>query len=122
VYEYDVTRVSAITITNAGSGYSTTPNVLITHSGDGYGAAAVVTLSGGVVSKIQITDPGRGYDGGSITISITGGGGSSATATASVETVTYSSFKAFAIKIVHLSDNTSIVPKTSGLRAYALQV
>lgn len=122
IYEYDVTRISAISVSPAGSGYTSAPSVLITHDGEGYGASAVATISGGAVSGIQITNPGRGYAGGTITVTITGGGGSSAAATATTDTVTYSSFKAFAIKIVHLSDNTSVVPKTSGLRAYALQV
>jgi hypothetical protein len=42
--------------------------------------------------------------------------------TVTTNTVTYSGFKKYAVKIVHLSSDTSKIPKTTNLRAYALQV
>jgi hypothetical protein len=51
-----------------------------------------------------------------------GSGGSSATAIASRSTITYTGYKEYAIKIVHLSNNSARIPKSTNLRAYALQV
>ena len=124
VFEYDVTRIDSIAVSAGGSGYSDTPpSVTITHTGNGYGAVAEAIVVGGVVTGIKITNPGRGYDGGTVSATISGGSGTGATA-GSVTTapVTFKTFKDFAIKIVHLSSNTARIPKTAGLRAYALQV
>ena len=124
VFEYDVTRIDSIAVSVGGSGYSDTPpSVRITHTGNGYGAVAEAIVVGGVVTGIKITNPGRGYDGGTVSATISGGSGTGATA-GSVTTapVTFKTYKDFAIKIVHLSSNTARIPKSSGLRAYALQV
>lgn len=51
--------IEAIGIVESGSGYQTTPEIAI--SGDGEGATAIALLIDGVVTKIQITNPGRGY-------------------------------------------------------------
>ena len=119
-FEYDLETVSAITVTAAGSGYSSVPTVSIT-GGNGFGATAKANLNGGTtVSSITITNPGRGYT-STPTITITGGGGSGATATGATATVTHSGFKTFAVKIVPLSSNTAQVPKFKDLRAIALQ-
>lgn len=63
--------IHRIKVTNGGSGYSTTkPTVTI--SGDGVGAtvvAANVTISGGAVTEIIVTDPGHGYSNATVTIS-----------------------------------------------------
>ena len=66
-------------------------------------------------------NPGRGYT-SNPTVTISGGGGSSATATAARSTITYAGYKEYAIKIVHLSSNSARIPKSTNLRAYALQV
>ena len=124
VFEYDVTRIDSIAVSAGGSGYSDAPpKVIITHTGNGYGAVAEAIVVGGVVTGIKIINPGRGYDGGTVEAEISGGSGTGAEA-GSVTTapVTFKTYKDFAIKIVHLSDNTARIPKTAGLRAYALQV
>ena len=123
VLEYDVTGIASIAVSAGGSGYTSAPNVTITHSGDGFGARATATVSAGAVTAINILDPGRGYDGGTITVTLSGGGGTSATAgTVTTQTTTYQGFKYYAIKIVPLNSTTVNVPKVRKLRAYALQV
>lgn len=81
-------EIETITVTNAGSGYTTAPTVTIT-GGTGTGAEAVAVL-GGVggdeIASITITNPGIGYT--SPTVTITGGGGTGATATATAKAVT----------------------------------
>jgi hypothetical protein len=56
--------VSAVTVTNPGSGYTAAPDVVI-YGGRGTGATATATLnaSGGVAS-VTVTNPGTGYTGG----------------------------------------------------------
>jgi FtsP/CotA-like multicopper oxidase with cupredoxin domain len=74
--------VSAIKMTNSGSGYTTLPNVYIS-GGGGSGASAVAQLAGAPVTSIALTNPGTGYR--TIpTVTISGGGGSGATASASI--------------------------------------
>ena len=73
-------------------------------------------ISGGNVSEIILTNPGIGYT-SAPTVTIEG----NATADAVFEDITYSTYKSFAIKIVPLSANTSVVPKVKELRAIALQ-
>lgn len=124
IFEYDVDRISSIAVSSGGSGYSSAPTVTITHTGDGYGATAEAILSAGAVSEIKITNPGRGYTGGTITATLTGGSPSVAATlgTPATTTVTYSTYKYFAIKIIHTSSSTVSIPKSAGLRAFALQV
>ena len=74
--------VTAITVSNGGSGYTTAPTVTLT-GGDGSGATAEATVVGGVITKITVTNSGMGYT-SSPTVAITGGDGTGATATASV--------------------------------------
>ena len=76
-------QVIGVAVTNAGTGYTTTPTVTI--DGNGVRAAATATVSGGAVVKIELdssTDSaitmGQGYNFASVLIS--GGGGSNATA------------------------------------------
>ncbi|OWK40279.1 proprotein convertase P-domain-containing protein [Fimbriiglobus ruber] len=71
------TGVGPITLTNAGSGYTTNPNVIIT-GGGGTGATAVASHP---VQSITLTNAGSGYT-STPTVTITGGGGTGATATA----------------------------------------
>lgn len=77
--------VSAITVGNAGTGYTTAPTVTLT-GGGGTGATAVATVAGGSITKITVTNPGTGYT-TAPTVGFSGGGGTGATATASVGTI-----------------------------------
>jgi len=84
--------VTSLTLTNAGSGYTSAPTVTIT-GGGGYGATAHAVV-GTVPSTSQyqtviavvLDEPGQGYT-SAPTLVFSGGGGSNAAATA---TVTYS--------------------------------
>ena len=69
-----------VQVTNGGSGYSSAPTVTI--AGDGTGAEATATVSGGAVTAINITAAGTGYS--YVTITFSGGAGSNAAATAMV--------------------------------------
>lgn len=84
--------VTAITVTNQGTGYTSVPTVTLTGdagSGTGAGAKARAVLGTGVdagkVVSIIVEDAGSGYD-AAPTVAISGGGGSGATATASYGT------------------------------------
>ena len=72
--------INNIIVTNGGSGYSSAPTVTI--AGDGTGAEATATVSGGAVTAINITAAGTGYS--YVTVSMSGGAGSNAAATAMV--------------------------------------
>jgi hypothetical protein len=123
-FEYDVDVIDSITLSTPGVGYTSQPTVTIEHSGNGYGATAVanVNTATGVLTSIDIVNPGRGYTGGTVTVTISGGGASlDATATASQTSITYTSYKEFAVKIVPLSSQPAKVPTIKELRAIALQ-
>ena len=68
------------TVTNGGSGYTSSPAVTI--AGDGTGAKAVATIAGNILTKVEVLESdntmvfGSGYSYADITI--TGGGGTSA--------------------------------------------
>ena len=74
--------ISEITVTNGGSGYTSSPLVSIV-GGGGSGAAATAIITKGVVSRILINQGGSGYT-SQPSITIVGGGGSGATGSASV--------------------------------------
>lgn len=75
--EFDVNgQIDQITITNTGSSYTSAPLVII--NGDGEGAAATASISGGEVTSISLTNAGSGYSFAYITFS--GGGGTGAEA------------------------------------------
>lgn len=76
--------VSAISVTNGGTGYTTAPTVTIT--GDGSGATATATVVAGIVTAVTVTKGGYGYT-IAPTIGFTGGGGTGATATAAITEV-----------------------------------
>jgi len=61
-------------VVNAGTGYSSSPNIVI--QGDGANAVAVANLVGGSVANVTITNPGSGYRFANVVVS--GGGGSNA--------------------------------------------
>tara|TARA_B110000908_G_scaffold21081_1_gene23713 strand:+ start:2277 stop:3608 length:1332 start_codon:yes stop_codon:yes gene_type:complete len=65
-----------IKVSDAGTGYTTTPTVTVI--GDGSGATATATVTAGLVTGISVINPGTGYNQANIVIS--GGGGSGATA------------------------------------------
>ncbi|MEQ7801627.1 RagB/SusD family nutrient uptake outer membrane protein [Pedobacter sp. ASV1-7] len=79
--------IKSITITKAGSGYTTPLTVTIT-GGGGIDAKATATLASGGVSKITLTNPGKKFNGTPITISFSGGSGTGAEATATLTTNT----------------------------------
>lgn len=58
--ERSANGVSAISISNGGSGYPSAPDVVIS-SGGGTGATAQAVVNGGVVTAINIINPGSGY-------------------------------------------------------------
>ena len=72
-----------VSLTNGGSGYTSTPSVTIS-GGGGSGAKATATISTvGQVTGIAVTANGSGYT-SAPTVTITGGGGSGAAATATI--------------------------------------
>ena len=73
-------KVSAITITSGGTGYTSAPTISIS-GGAGTGATGTATISGGKVSAITLTSGGSGY--GPV-VEISGGGGSGASADATI--------------------------------------
>lgn len=70
-----------VTITAAGSGYTSAPSVNVT-GGSGSGTTFQATVAGGVVTGVKVLTPGTGYAAGdTLTVHFSGGGGSGATAT-----------------------------------------
>tara|TARA_B110000908_G_scaffold152007_1_gene187257 strand:- start:5965 stop:7299 length:1335 start_codon:yes stop_codon:yes gene_type:complete len=65
-----------IKVANAGTGYTSSPTVTVV--GDGTGATATATVSGGLLTNIAVINAGSGYNHANIVIS--GGGGSGASA------------------------------------------
>jgi hypothetical protein len=79
--------IGSVSITNAGTNYTSVPSVAFT-GGGGSGATAYAVLTGDEVKNIVITDKGNGYT--SVpTVVFTGGGGSSAAGTAVIEPASY---------------------------------
>ena len=79
-------KVLSVTVTTAGTGYSSAPTVTIGAPSlpGGVTATAIATVAAGAVTGITVTDGGSGYTSApTVTIS-TGSGGNLATATASV--------------------------------------
>lgn len=80
--------VTAITVDNGGSGYTSAPTVALT-GGAGTGATAHAVLgtgaNAGKVVSVIVDNPGTGYT-SAPTVAFTGGGGNGATATASFGT------------------------------------
>lgn len=80
-------QVSNINIVNGGSGYTSQPTVTISAPPSTENAiqatTGVVTIVSGVITAIEIGNPGQGYL-SPPTVTITGGGGSGATATVNI--------------------------------------
>ncbi len=74
-------EVTAVNVTNGGTGYTIAPTVTFT-GGNGTGATAVAFISGPVTS-LNLTAHGTGYT-SAPTVNFTGGGGSGAAATAAL--------------------------------------
>lgn len=80
--------IGIVSLTSGGSGFTTThgypaglSTATVTFSGTGTGARGVAYVNAsGNISRVEITDPGQGYE-SNPTVTISGGGGSSATAT-----------------------------------------
>ncbi|MHB8859078.1 MAG: cupredoxin domain-containing protein [Thermoleophilia bacterium] len=84
----DIGGVTWISLTNAGHGYVTAPNVIISApGGGGTTATATATISSGIVTGITITNRGSGYT-SAPTVSFSGGGGADAAASALISGVT----------------------------------
>jgi len=102
--------VSAITVTNPGQGFTSTPTITI--SGDGVGANAAATIVNGRIQSIEVTS--RGIDYTRATVSITGGGGYGATAEATIDARTGE------LRTVYYDNNAQrqIVDETAGTIEY----
>ncbi|HWA08961.1 MAG TPA: Ig-like domain-containing protein [Opitutaceae bacterium] len=74
--------LSSIAMVSGGTGYTSTPTVVIS-GGGGTGATATATVASGAVTGIVVNTGGSGYT-STPTVSIIGGGGSGATATATI--------------------------------------
>jgi hypothetical protein len=66
------TKISALSLTRAGAGYTSAPTVTIT-GGGGSGATGIASVAGGVVTGLTLTNTGSGYT-SPPTVSISGGG------------------------------------------------
>jgi hypothetical protein len=84
--EQDSGRVTSVSVTNGGSGYTSPPTVSFTQNpGCVQGSCVTATAngSGGQVTSVTVNNPGMGYC-IAPTVSFSGGGGTGAAATASV--------------------------------------
>ncbi len=75
-------QVTAVNVTNGGSGYAASFAVTFT-GGGGSGATATATASGGVVTSVNILTAGSGYTSAPTAV-FTAGGGSAAAATVTI--------------------------------------
>ena len=71
--------ITAVAVSNGGSGYTTAPTVTITSTGGGSGATFTVELDGDAVDTITVTAGGSGYK-GTVTATLSGGDGTLAAA------------------------------------------
>ena len=74
--------IESFTIVNGGSGYTSLPAIEIT-GGNGQGASANITITGGVITAFTVASGGVQYVNPIVTISGGGGSGAEITATAS---------------------------------------
>jgi hypothetical protein len=81
--------IESVSITNGGTGYTSTPTVTVATGQSGFGAQFIPIVQDGRITEILIAEPGFGYGSYSgqtflpgVTLTITGGGGSGALATA----------------------------------------
>jgi hypothetical protein len=79
-------RVTSITITNPGSGYTSAPSVVFTNQApniENIHPAATCTVGNGQITSLTLTNGGSGYT-SAPAVSFSGGGGSGATAFAAI--------------------------------------
>jgi hypothetical protein len=76
--------IYSIVVSNTGSGYTNSSNILVTINGDGASAEATATINttSQTVTSIVLTDYGQNYT--QATVTITGGGGTGAQAVAMI--------------------------------------
>lgn len=76
--------IIGFSVTNQGSGYTSTPTVIVTANVSGFSYSATPIIGTGALTSLMITSPGTGYGATAPTVTITapGGGGTTATATA----------------------------------------
>jgi hypothetical protein len=111
VYSWDGTNlvsigsVGFIGITNAGTGYTSTPSVVISAPNEtgGTQAEAEAVITANVVSSIIVTEAGTGYT-TAPSVTITGGGGSNAAAIAGVTT-----FKKGTVSVIITNSGTGYI-------------
>lgn len=72
--------IHVVKVTDGGSGYTDSANLVVTISGDGTGATANATVVANVVTAVTMTAVGSGYT--SASVSFSGGAGANAAATA----------------------------------------
>ena len=91
--------VGIIAVTNSGSGYTSTPTVVIGAPTDTNGdpANATVGVLAGNVTLVSLQNAGSGYSTPPPAVTITGGGGSGATAIAGVVTFAYGTASAVVV-------------------------
>jgi hypothetical protein len=107
--------VTALQLTNGGSGYTSAPSVSIS-GGGGSGASAVAEVSLGLAS-VNITNGGSGY--ASPTVSFSGGGGSGAAGIATVSGGVITKISLTSVGSGYTSAPAVIISDTSGLGAAA---
>ena len=79
-FEVDSGKVSEVSITAPGTGYSAGTEETTTTSGSGEGLAVTITVSGGAISTVTVSDPGSGYKVGD-TVTVDNGTGGTLTIT-----------------------------------------
>lgn len=68
--------IDVINVTNGGSGYDPANSIItVTVTGDGYGASAVASVTGGAITDIIVTNPGSNYTYANVSITSTSGSG-----------------------------------------------
>ena len=72
--------IHIVEVTNGGSGYTDSANLVVSIAGNGTGATANATVVANVVTAVTVTAVGSGFT--SATVSFSGGGGANAAATA----------------------------------------
>ena len=86
---YGLNGVSALTLTNGGSGYTSEPKVIIEGGGEqAFGAFARAVVKDGVVTELKLQGAGSRFT-EIPTVRFEGGGGTGAAATAAINTHTY---------------------------------
>lgn len=102
------TGIHDISITQAGSGYTSAPAVTITGAGTGATAHAVLDGTDGSVLGVVLDAPGSGYDATTTVVTINGGGGSGAAATAQVYVTGKDKFRAWADDYIQFVANNKV--------------